>query len=252
MNTVQFEAPMARENHKALLLALGSENNPGQWMVFMETVERLLPELSEKGRLTQDALNRTFIGQLGFGSWKEYVEADAGLSWKIGGWNAYRRAWTALKSAPYLREMDVKAGWVNSMSRSLAKEDREFPQTREEFDALVEEREQQKLEEKESQKSALLEKIELLEKSLADSKAEMTEFKAKAQQADLALKAAKNEAQALLLEKEKQLADKDASLEKRSAEVAELNRVNGALEMKLQEPKPVSRLEGLRIFFTGG
>ncbi len=75
MNVTQLTPQSAQVAHKELLESLGSENNPQQWMIFMDAVDKHIPEMSSKGRLSAQTIERSLIGQLGFKSWKEYVES---------------------------------------------------------------------------------------------------------------------------------------------------------------------------------
>jgi hypothetical protein len=118
-----------------LVAALGTENQPQQWMEFMETVTRRLPEILSPGRPSTDAINRSPIGQLGFKSWQEMIEAplDAcGLAWKFSAWKAWRRAWATVQANPWLRAQDLGSSEINL----LAGEFKPFPGSLEALQAL--------------------------------------------------------------------------------------------------------------------
>lgn len=68
-------ARLARETRATLVEALGTETDAGHWMAFMQSVTRLLPDVLSAGRPTRAAIERSAIGQLGFDSWAEMVEA---------------------------------------------------------------------------------------------------------------------------------------------------------------------------------
>ena len=53
----------AREAHDALVAALGTENNPSQWMLFMEAVTAHLPVVLSRGRPSAAAIKHCVIGQ---------------------------------------------------------------------------------------------------------------------------------------------------------------------------------------------
>ncbi|MEZ9301603.1 hypothetical protein AB4137_00270 [Vibrio breoganii] len=242
MNITPFQSPSARKSHEELVLALGTENNPSQWMVFMETVERLLPELNEQGRLPKEILNRTLVGQLGFSSWKDYVESKNGLNWKIGGWNAYRRAWSTVKQAPYLRAKDVKAGWINSLSRKLAKADQELPETNEELDTWLEQQEQEKATAAESKRSALLERVTELEAQTA--KLEKLVIRLEGENAALELQREKSE-----LELQVRLGEKDQQLAAKEKNNLVLQNEIKSLKTKAEKPHKISIMEALKRIF---
>lgn len=136
-NITQLVRPELKRNHQRLVDALGSENNPSQWMIFMETCEELIPTVMTSGRPTEKSIQSSMIGQLGFDSWKAMIEAPTnqnGLGWKWEGWRSFRRAWTVVSKNPYLKDMDLKAGWINSAVASIKRNGDEFPATREDFD----------------------------------------------------------------------------------------------------------------------
>lgn len=141
-----------RDRHQRLITALGSEANPGQWMLFMETVQELIPHVVvNAGRPSLGEVQNSLIGKLGFSSWKEMLEAkreNHGLGWSAGGWNAFRRAWSLVEQFPYLRELPVKAGWLNAMSAELKRSETDFPGTLEAYQSLLEAREQARIEAK--------------------------------------------------------------------------------------------------------
>lgn len=262
MNISKFESPTARLSHEELLEALGTENNPGQWMIFMETVDRLIPELAAQGRLSNEVLKRTFIGQLGFASWKEYVEAPTGLNWKMGGWAGYRRAWSTVKAFPYLREMDLTSSRVNQLARSLQLEDKDFPESREDLELALEQKKQQQAELRAGKQSALLEQI-------AELEAKLTEVQTKAMELErqnISLEAESKTAELTLSNQQLELTGQlnaqrqefDAQIVQiRSEHNLQLGAKNDELtelrleNQRLKEPKPLSRFQALKIVVFG-
>lgn len=128
--------PAARSAHAELVAALGTENVPGQWMIFMEAVTRLLPDVLSSGRPTSEAIDRSVIGQLGFKSWTAMIEAPqeaGGLAWNVSAWKAWRRAWATVQAYPWLRD----AGLTSSEVNTLAQESKdEFPASLEAYEEL--------------------------------------------------------------------------------------------------------------------
>jgi hypothetical protein len=129
----------ARQAQADLLAALGTESNPCQWMVFMREVTRLLPDVLSSGRPTKEAIASCAIGQLGFTSWSEMIEAPievGGLGWNFSAWKAWRRAWATVQAAPWLLEQDMGSSEINGISIECRKAGRDLPQSLDELQAL--------------------------------------------------------------------------------------------------------------------
>lgn len=119
VRTIMFIPSAASIAHDELLAALGTENNPAQWMIFMEAVTRLLPAVLSSGRPSRETIERCAIGQLGFKSWKEMIEApinDGGLGWNISAWKSWRRAWAVIEAHPWLRNEPLTSSEVIQLS----------------------------------------------------------------------------------------------------------------------------------------
>ncbi len=126
MAVTHIHSISAREGYRELLGALGTENNPAQWMQFMEAVEKHLPVMSGSGRPTKQQIECSLIGQLGFSSWVEFVEApvdQGGLGWSINNWKLWVKAWKQVKLHPYLRQ----SGYTASMIMRLSSQFDPFP-----------------------------------------------------------------------------------------------------------------------------
>lgn len=118
-----------------LLSALQAADNPAAWMIFMESVTRLLPEILSSGRPSADAIANSAIGRLGFSSWQAMVEAptDAhGLGWNFYGWKGWRRAWSVVQEHPWLRDQPFSSSEINTW----AKDFKPFPDSLEALQAL--------------------------------------------------------------------------------------------------------------------
>lgn len=90
----------------------------GSWMGFMADVEELLPFIMQSaGRPTKQQIENSWIGRLGFTSWKEMIESDAGLNWSFNTWKLYRRAWSIVKAHGWLRETDYTASQIVTLDR---------------------------------------------------------------------------------------------------------------------------------------
>ena len=133
----------ARDAHTQLLAALGTEANPAQWMSFMDTVTRLLPEVLSSGRPPKEVIQRCAIGQLGFTSWKAMIEAPTdhgGLGWNESGWKAWRRAWTLVQAYPWLRQEPLTSSEVNTIGLDCKRDGIRFPSSAGELEAIRETR----------------------------------------------------------------------------------------------------------------
>lgn len=133
----------ASSAHAELLRALGTENNPGQWMEFMQAVTRLLPDVLSSGRPTKEAINRSAIGQLGFASWQAMIEAPTGVSglgWNFSAWKAWRRAWSVVQVQPWLLDQTITSSELNTLANDLRKDGIPFPSSAGELEAIRETR----------------------------------------------------------------------------------------------------------------
>lgn len=120
----------ARESRSALLAALGTENVPNQWMYFMEAVKTHLPFMlsvvdengDPKGRPSKATIKHSIIGQYGFTSWKEMIEADiseGGFGWSYFTWKEWRRAWGVVQECPWLRQEHLTYSSINAVARKI-------------------------------------------------------------------------------------------------------------------------------------
>ena len=127
----------AKDAHAELIQALGTENNPAQWRLFMQAVTKLMPEILKKGRPTAEAINKSIVGQLGFSSWQAMIEAPVsaqGLGWNVSAWRAWRRAWGVVQEHQWILEANLTSSEVNTLAAEQKGED--FPKSLEAFEAL--------------------------------------------------------------------------------------------------------------------
>lgn len=125
--------------HAELIAALGTEAEPSQWMAFMDTVTRLLPEVLSSGRPTKEAIQRSLIGQLGFSAWSDMIEApidQGGLGWNFSAWKAWRRAWAVVEAHPWLRSQQMTSSEINVLAQECRRAGIEIPGSLEELEAL--------------------------------------------------------------------------------------------------------------------
>lgn len=247
MNVTKLVPESAQQAHKEILLSLGSENNPRQWMEFCETIDKHIPEMSTKGRMSNKEIKQSLIGKLGFDSFKSYIETDidqGGLGWSSGGWNAYRRAWSLVKKYPYLRDLPIKSGWLNAFANQCRKAEIDFPETLEAYNEIQE----SKLEARENNKDAKLDdqakRIIELEELLENKTKELEENKRKSE-----IVFTEQRAKIETLEKmTEQLSNK---VEPQATKIAELEeKLRKKPEVKKVKVK-LTRLEALRVAVFG-
>lgn len=180
VRTLRFIPSAASIAHDELLVALGTENNPAQWMIFMEAVTRLLPAVLSSGRPSRETIERCAIGQLGFKSWKEMIEApinDGGLGWNISAWKSWRRAWAVIEAHPWLRNEPITSSEVIQLSlkvKEAANDDRDsiipdwFPENMAEAERFLSAR-------RAENKAQIAQKIEAEAKAAATIDAQLTQ-----------------------------------------------------------------------------
>lgn len=206
----------AKQAHGELLAALGTETNPAQWMEFMTAVTRLLPQVLATGRPTREAIQRSIIGQLGFGSWAAMIEApvaDGGLGWNVHSWKAWRRAWTVVEAHPWLREQSMTASEVNTLANGLRRQGVEMPSSADEL-AQVQAAAQAEVEAKKAEQ-------------VAEVHARLAQAEQVASQASAALSAAQGETLAL----------REALRQAEGRQQAQQATIN-ALQAQLAAPQP--------------
>lgn len=157
-----------------LISLLGTENSASVWMGFMNTIEIYFPVMSGSGRPKKAEIKDSLIGQLGFDSWIEFVEApidNGGLGWSINTWKQWSKAWAVVKQYPYLRGQLLTASMVVQLKKDLDP----FPENADAFLIAMKERKDQN---KNTVKiSALLDEIETLKLSLTQEKRRSTNLK---------------------------------------------------------------------------
>lgn len=133
----------AQDVRQELVAALGTENQPVQWMTFMDTVTRLLPDILSPGRPSTEAIKCSPIGQLGFKSWQAMIEAPAdsgGLAWNFSAWKAWRRAWAVVQAHPWLRDQALTSSEINTLANDLKRRAKPFPGSPAELQQLEQEK----------------------------------------------------------------------------------------------------------------
>ena len=169
------ENPTAQEVRKELVAALGTENHPAQWMEFMATVTKHLPDILSPGRPSAEAIKSSPIGKLGFRSWQSMIEAPAelgGLAWNFSAWKAWRRAWATVQTNPWLRLEPLTSSEINTLANDMKRRDKPFPGSMADFQQL----EQEKVATAEQKRSGAL---TAAQEALADARKALAETEGK-------------------------------------------------------------------------
>ncbi|MDN6337224.1 MAG: hypothetical protein L0J67_11435 [Halomonas sp.] len=165
----------AQRIHDELVAALGTENNPAQWMLFMRTVREHLPDVLRRGRPTRAAIEKSAIGALGFASWREMCETGTdqrglGLPWSQ--WRQWSRAWRVVQSHPGLEGEPLTAAQVNRLHSESQSADEPMPTTMEKIEAFQARQAERKQAAREETQAAQKARIEAIEEDLAASREE--------------------------------------------------------------------------------
>lgn len=166
--------PDAKAARSDLLAALGSENNPAQWMDFMDTVRSHLPDVLSRGRPSSDAIKKSLIGKFGFTTWRQMVEAPTdqyGLGWSWSAWRQWSRAWKIIEDHPALRNVQITAAQTNKLAELVKAENVQFPESEAELNRFREQLDADRIERKEKDKAAEAAKLQNLESEIAELKA---------------------------------------------------------------------------------
>jgi hypothetical protein len=159
----------AATGYQRLLDALGTENQSDQWMVFMEAVTELLPDVLAPGRPSAAAIHRCMIGQLGFASWTAMIEAPLearGLGWSWSAWKQWRRAWASVERAPWLRQSGMTPAQVNALALDAKAMNVELPASQADADALRDQKARQAQEKAAASLQGLQQRAEAAEAAL--------------------------------------------------------------------------------------
>lgn len=124
-----------------LLTALSAAKEPAaQWISFMELVHSLAPEVFSVGRPSKKDIERSFIGEAGFKSWREMIETpvdQGGLGWSWSTWVQWSRAWRTLEDQPVLNRAALTPAQVNRLAERVRKGDAEWPERPEDAKSLL-------------------------------------------------------------------------------------------------------------------
>jgi len=115
------------------LLGTESGNN---WLNFMDYIHDELSLILKQGKPKKADIEKSIIGQSGFASWREMIEASEknnGLGWSHASFDSWKRAYSVVLKHSYLRKLELTASQINTIQRE-SKPD--FPKTLDEFKAF--------------------------------------------------------------------------------------------------------------------
>lgn len=158
-----------------LLNALGTENVPNQWMHFMATVRRHLPEVLSRGRPTKQAIDASVVGALGFASWRALLEAPTdvgglGLTWST--WRQWSRAWAIVQKHPSLEDAPLTAAEINRLHSDAKASARAMPGDMAAIEAFEAEQAERRKAAQAKTQAAMKARIEAIEAQLTASREE--------------------------------------------------------------------------------
>lgn len=250
--------------YQRLLDALGTENQPDQWMVFMETVTELLPDVLAPGRPSAAAIQRCMIGQLGFASWTSMIEApvaERGLGWSWSAWKQWRRAWASVERAPWLRQSGLTPAQINALALDAKALGKDLPASEAEATALRDQKARQTEAKAAASLQALQQRAEAAEAALLEERGRVAGLTGQAAEA-ATLREQLQQASARGAEQAEQLGTLKAQLDQATRRVeqlvqqrdgwrAEAERLAAAKPKQQQAPKRLSRWQHIVAAFTG-
>lgn len=181
-----IKSAQAQESYERLLAALG------QWLVFMRTVREILPLVLSSGRPSKEAIENSIIGQLGFSSWKEFVDTETvngGLGLGYSKWREWSRAWAVVRDLDEYADAQISATEINRIAQHCKKAEIDFPTSANELAQLKAQIEEKRATERNQAKSDLELENQTLKSSLLESNAKLSVLQNELESAKNALKA---------------------------------------------------------------
>lgn len=166
MNTDLFSTPDGAQSiHDRLLKLLEPEKDKTFWMEFVRIVLQHIPALSNRGRPPADVIASSFVGTLGFSSWKDYVVTpvkNGGLGWSATTWKRWTEAYALTQAHGWIATGNFSADEVRSLARDYS--DGEWPQSLEQHLQAKARKAESKRLEREAKKAADAEKLEQVQR----------------------------------------------------------------------------------------
>lgn len=246
-----------------LVHALGTETIPHQWQIFMRSVRRELPMLASRGRPTQQQVQGSIIGALGFQSWREMCEtptADGGLGLNWSKWRQWSRAYAVVDNNPGLRNAPLTAAEINKLYADARAAGEEMPGDMDAVEAFQTRQAERKKAAREETQAAMKKRVEALEADLVASREEVArtngavaELREMLDSAQLALAEAEQEKRQALLDLRslQQVYEQTSKSMSQADEYAErMMRLNQSLQRELDEYRNRGFFQRLRDVFS--
>ena len=151
------------ESHKdisqRLQQLLGAEARGG-WICFMQTVEKELPFLMQRGRPNKHHIEASIIGEKGCTSWKDYLKTE--LKWKFATWKNWKKAYQLSKEYSYIKDYGLEVSELLRVSNKSIN----FPSSYVDYQEYVEKLEQEKSISLSKTKQSLMEENKKLKEHL--------------------------------------------------------------------------------------
>ncbi|MFT6691248.1 MAG: hypothetical protein ACJAXH_001773 [Colwellia sp.] len=243
MSITHINESTSKTVHKELLVALGSENNPQQWLEFMSVMRKHLPFLIGGTKPTKAHYEGSIIGALGFKSWADMVSSpveDSGLNWSINTWNKWSQAYNVVLANPYLK--DTELTYVQILKLKTTFKD-DFPTGIESLEKAQSDLKEQKLKDKADNVTELKATVLDLERQLIAANAKLKVFES--QQND------SKEQQLKLVEIEKSSAVLQSQCEQQEKENTKLSAELQESITEIKTLKGMGRFAHLARFFIG-
>ncbi|ASK79894.1 hypothetical protein CF386_12625 (plasmid) [Paraphotobacterium marinum] len=250
-----------------ILTSLDKEQNQSEWINVCDCIYRNIPALKEaSGRLSNQDIKLSIIGQLGFDSFRSFIESPKekqGLEWSMNKWNMYKKNYSYICKYPYLRELSLAVSEIQNRVLVFKRFNIDFPDTLEGYQEAIAELERAKEEKKSNT-------ISELKKSLTEANNRLEQQKiAQLRDRDIyqehhdqrfeEIKALQNKVNELTLkisELTNELSQKDIELAKREAELREFTKRRLQDEAKKKSeskqdntPQKISWFEHLKGLF---
>jgi hypothetical protein len=117
----------AKNIHTNLINLLANEIDHSLWVSFVETAIKHLPQLDDKsgGRIPISIIENSFVGELGFTSWGEYLQTDTkkgGLGWTLTGWKRYKESYNLVCENSWLKELNLSVEQIRGLKKEYKKD----------------------------------------------------------------------------------------------------------------------------------
>ena len=144
-------------------------DNIYKWLAFMDKIHTKLPLILRQGKPRKTDIEQSIIGQSGFSSWREMLEAPKpnGFGWRYATFDAWKRAYNLVLTHSYLRELELTASQINTIYRESKPN---FPKNLNDFNSFSESRKEKQVEQQQNSLKAAQNRVLELEKGFNEEK----------------------------------------------------------------------------------